>query len=274
MNNWFALTTDGSNTWVSLSGLTEASPASGTLRVVGQTPTISTSMGVIDGGGDIVSRVEVTQQLFWDLLGSLTETQQLIWQVIQTLNPTVGTVRIVGQQPTAARTLNQFASPASFTFRLVGQAPTATATGDESASPGSGTFRLVGNVPALEPNVVAPLVGSLRVIGQLSGLVDLGHKVSSPTPGTIRFVGQGRIEKAQALTWTIFDSYVTASWEILWQRSAFVYFYQSQDWDIYSKVCGTRHRLRQRRMTTAPRTRSMTLRATQRRIQVRSCANQ
>lgn len=267
--NWFLRLTDGANTWAPIEG-NEVAPSAGTLRFVGQVPTLGRTEGVIDGGGEIFSPEERTQVLFWRVLGAIEQTQALIWQNIQTIAPSVGTVRLVGQAPTVTNTANQWAAPTVATIRFVGQAPTATATGDQWAAPTTGTVRFVGNVPSLDPKAITPTTGLMRFVGQVPEI----SRIVTPTSGTIRFVGWGAVLTDQALDWTVFSDYVIATKEIFWQRSAYVYETQSLAWDINSSVCDIRHRIEQKRITAAARSRSMTIRATQRKLRVRACANQ
>jgi hypothetical protein len=243
--NWLARDDGGSLAWASRLANTVA-PSAGTLRLVGQQPVVSSSVGVIDGGGDISYFIEADYTAIYQLLGAVTQNYTATWQVAQgdiPVAPLVGTLRFVGQTPTVAATANVVAAPLVATLRLVGQTPTVTAVGQVTVDPAAGTLRLVGQTPTavLGFAIVAPTAGTVRLVGQqplalaaqtaaptrgivrLVGqqpLVDVAHKFSFPASGTIRIVGYGIVEEDFTATWTMLDLAVEEDFTVRWPRSA------------------------------------------------------
>lgn len=235
MNNWFLRTTGGFATWATREGVS-VSPSAGTLQFVGQAPTITRSEGEIDGGGTFSVFVEAERSLFWHVLGYVESSRALLWQIVPEITPSSGTLRLVGQQPTLAQTLNQWATPTRGALRLLGQTPTAAVTGDVTVNPGAGSLFFVGQIPALEPITASPVTGTLRFVGQPSGLVDLAQKVASPAAGTLRFVAQSAVEREQSFSWIISSDYVSTDLALLWQRFAVVQTSVSITWKLYGQV--------------------------------------
>lgn len=143
--------------------------------------------------------------------------------------PSVGTLRVVGQQPSATLEGAAVALPGSGTLRVIGAAPSVigefvidgggtivyfaerdlTATYQlygwvaadltvtyqivAIAAPSTGTVRLVGAAPTLAVSGITfalPSVGTLRVVGQQPSAAYTGDLTAAPVTGALRFVGQ------------------------------------------------------------------------------------
>lgn len=105
-------------------GLRAVSPTRGTVRLIGQAPTLAQSRSAAPTTGTV---------RFVGQVPTLNATRQV--------SPSVGTVRTVGQQPTVAQTWS--VAPTRGTIRLLGQTPT-TDLGHKITSPVTGTVRIVG----------------------------------------------------------------------------------------------------------------------------------
>lgn len=169
-------------------------PSVGTLRYVGQTPSIEVS----SGGGVTVTPTVGTYQFVGQAptvgfthsvapsVGTLVFAgQQPSVGSTQAAAPSVGTVRFDGLQPTVSYTTNAWASPTAGTYRFDGQQPSATVSEAGAASPLVGTLRFVGDAPSVTytDNVwVTPSVGTLRFVGQQLPLFDTSALIDFDTP--------------------------------------------------------------------------------------------
>lgn len=255
MNNWFLILTSGSNTWAPLEG-TLASPSAGSVRLVGQAPTLTRSEGEIDGGGEIAEFVESNLAVFYDVLGYVTSDLEVRYQLIHSIRPSVGALRLVGQQPTVAELLGR--SPASGLLRLVGQVPTVVRGSDVSVSPDSaavvvagqqpttvvslsvdptsGALRFIGQIPYLQPLLLWPESGAVRFTGQAPEI----NRIVAPSAGTLRFEGWGTVYREITVTYTLFDSYVTSDLLVRWQRAGGVTSDFTASYQVYGRVVGIR----------------------------------
>ena len=235
--NWGTRLSGGSLAW----GLRVANaigPVAGVLRVVGQAPTLTTDTGQIDGGGEIGAVAERTFTAFYFLGGEVEQSFTALYQIPAiSLTAGSGTLRLIGQAPTTAITLNVVRAPLVGSLRLVGQVPATATTGDLTAAPVSGTLRLVGGIPSLDPKVVNPSAGTLRLIGQAPpppdpkvaapsrGLLriigqapttDIGHKFAAPIAGVLRIVCQGEAERTFTAIWQRAET-EQAAFTAVWQ---------------------------------------------------------
>ena len=300
-NNWFARTSEGFNAWAAreASGDYVVSPSAGVLRLSGNVPLVAseTSIGAIDGGGEIAESVDQNFALVYDLLGAVEQTFTVTYQMVWYAYPTAASIRLVGQTPTVAYTRNRWVSPTVGTIRFTPQTPTVTTLGAVFRSPSTGTVRFVGNTPTVEKGerVCSPSSGMLRFFGMIptiqatpiyrspeSGRLHfLGQQPTvispfyvSPTAGTIRFKGFAIIGQTFTATWQVLSATASQEFVSFYTINGSVSANFSSTWNIESRVCSLRHRVRQRRITSLASQRRFTVRPSQRTIRIKACANQ
>lgn len=153
-------------------------PFVGTVRFVGQTPTIATT----DLGenawapGAWASGAWATGA--WDVEASTDHT----------VTPSVGAYRLVGQTPTVGYTHS--VTPAVGAYRYVGQTPSVSYTDNMAAAPSVGTLLFVGQQPSVGATFsVAPSAGAYLFVGQQPTVSYTDHVAVAPSVGTLRFDG-------------------------------------------------------------------------------------
>jgi hypothetical protein len=113
----------------------------------------------------------------------LAETQVAV-------SPSVGTVRLVGQQPTVG--YSNSVAPTVGTVRFVGAQPTVSAGANVWITPTVGEVRFGGYAPVLSATAhqwTVPSNGELRFVGQAPTLIEGGDKTTAPSSGVLRFIG-------------------------------------------------------------------------------------
>lgn len=194
-------------------------PSVGTILLVGQIPTVSTPVSVAPSVGTVllVGKQPTVASQGWTVVVGTASAPTLatpdivaaldwgraptVWtlrtvgqlQVTVTVtgggadvtaNPLVGTVLLVGNQPTVQTPV--LTAPTVGTVLLVGQQPT-VATPVVTA-PTVGTVLLAGQQPTVQtPVLTAPAVGTVLLVGQ-QPTVGIGSNVS-PGVGTVLLVG-------------------------------------------------------------------------------------
>ena len=311
-NAWFARLTGGANTWSGTEGASVAAPIAGVLRFVGNQASLYGSAGVIDGGGTINYVAERDFAAFYHVLGGVSRDFAAIYSVLKELNPTVGTVRTAGQQPSLRQTwsasplvgsvrligqqptLAAILEPASGSVRFAGQVPTAITSNDTHAYPTVGVVRFVGEVPDLDVSSnreSSPSAGLVRLVGQqpalspvtlnpqtgairVVGQVPYVDPIVEPAAGRLRFVGLGIISQDFTATFVVTSETTYRDYTALYTVVAPLQVSFTAAYNVLSQVCGIRHRGRQKHMRTNSSQRSLRVTAGQRSIRVTSCANQ
>lgn len=156
---------------------TAVQPTAGTLRFVGQQPTLTLS-------GNVTVAPSVGALQFVGQQPTVSVTAH------QTVAPSVGSLLFVGQQPTVSRTEHQTVAPVVGTLQFAGQQPALAVTAHQWTSPSEGVFRFVGQVPAVGfTHSAAPTVGTLRFTGQQPTVTVTAGQAVYPSVGTLRFDG-------------------------------------------------------------------------------------
>jgi hypothetical protein len=239
------------------------------LRFVGQVPTLTRTEGSIDGGGEIADFIESDLVTFYDLFGYVESDLEVRYQIITAVEPTVGTLRLVGQAPSLG--VGFFRSPQVGTLRFVGQVPTAVLSaavavspdtgslrfegqapylGDRAVYPTTGTVQFVGNIPYLQPVLLWPGAGSLRVSGQQPII----NRIVAPISGTVRFKGFGTVESDLVVTYSTFDTYVTSDLVAFWQRAGDVSSDMTCTYQVFGRVGQVRVSAEMKRINVDPPT--------------------
>lgn len=161
-----------------LSATTNVTPGSGTVRTVGNQPTVSVT-------NNVVIAALVGTLLFVGQQPTVSSPQPV------TVAPTSGTLLVSGNQPTVASKgwVVEVASAAAPTLAT----PDILSLVEFVEAPGSGTLRVSGNQPTItvvDPKVVTPTVGTVRTVGQQPTVTASDHKTVAPTVGTVLLVGQ------------------------------------------------------------------------------------
>ena len=109
-----------------------------------------------------------------------------------TITPDAGTIVYSGLTPTAAVTLNQFASPGVGSVVYAGLAPTVSVAQNQSITPGVGAVTYAGLAPSLavtEHQYITPGVGAI-VLSGLAPAVSLTANITiTPAIGTVAYSG-------------------------------------------------------------------------------------
>ena len=188
-NNWFALDDGGSNAWAPLEG-TEATEA--VLRIVGQTPSVSsaTGAGEIDGGGEIGYTVEQDFTAFYGVLGYVERDFVAQYQMTWPTVTVVGTLRITGHTPTVAVSDVSWTVQAVVgTLRITGLTPTVTNSGNVWAYPSVGTLRITGLQPQTSPVSLTTAFGRLQIRGERPTVISPFEVY--PSSATLRIIARG-----------------------------------------------------------------------------------
>ena len=170
-----------------------ASPTVGTVRLVGQTPTVGYTdaqavaplVGTVrfDGAAPSVGFTHsVAPAVGTFRLDGLQPT--VTWGDNMTVAPSVGSLVFVGQQPTVLNLSGYAWHPNAWASGAWAYGAWAPDSPSASVSPSVGTVRLVGQQPTLETGAktVAPSAGVLRFVGQQPPLGDTSALVDFDTP--------------------------------------------------------------------------------------------
>lgn len=155
---------------VTVTAQTVITPDAGTVRTVGQQPTVGYTHSVAPTVGTV-----------------RTVGQTPLVGFTHSVAPTAGTVQIAGQTPTVA--LTQSVAPTAGTVQLVGQQPLVGFT--HSVSPTTGAVVFSGQAPLVGfTHSVVPTAGTVQLVGQQPTVTADGSVTVTPTVGALVFSGQ------------------------------------------------------------------------------------